>query len=116
MKQGDQVIDERFPRWWDKWVNPTTVLALIGGIVWGVQLNLMVVKLAENQAANSVIVDEMVRTMQEIQLNQAKHTIILDNLVKQVRGIEIDQRAHLKEAEEWKRRIMANELNHRTSP
>jgi len=41
-------FDRRRPHWFDKWINPTTVFALIGGIIWGVQLNMAVLNHSED--------------------------------------------------------------------
>lgn len=104
------IRDERLPRWWDRWVNPTTVLTLIGGVVWGVQLNMMVVELAEESAANNAIQERLRQEISDFRVNQEKHTLILDNLVRDVSGIRYDIDAHNKEAEAWKQRILRNEL------
>lgn len=39
--------------WWEKWISPTSVLALLGGIVWGVQLNVAV--LAHTAEINNIV-------------------------------------------------------------
>lgn len=104
------IYDERSPRWWDKWVNPTTVLTLIGGVVWGVQLNMMVVRLAEDSAAQNAVTNAMRAEITEFRINQEKHTLILDNLVRDVSGIRYDVDQHNEEAEAWKQRILRNEF------
>lgn len=111
MQSNGTVYDERRPRWWDKWINPTTVLSLIGGIVWGVQLNMYVVSLAEDQAKLEGRQYELTQQLQVTELNQARQTIILDNLIKKLDGVEVDLESLEKEVKEWEQKILRNSLH-----
>lgn len=85
---ADRVVERRLPHWWDKWVNPTTVLTLIGGIVWGVQLNMMVVTLAAENAAGKTRDGIHDQLLQDLEINMAKHTLLIDGLIEKQKDIK----------------------------
>ncbi len=109
MLQNGQVYDQRSPKWWDRWVNPTTALALIGGIVWGVQLNMLTVSTAEKTAGLEALHAQIQLELRDMRINQEKQTIILDSLLRQVTTMDTDMESHIREAESWKQRIIQNE-------
>jgi septal ring factor EnvC (AmiA/AmiB activator) len=104
------------PKWWDKWVNPTTMMVLFGAIVWGIQLNFAVLQntkeLGQVQATQQkvvVIQQEMQRQsirlatlLETMERNQERNTKLLEETNKHVLERE-------KEAEGWKKRIEGNE-------
>lgn len=73
---------------WNKWVSPTTVVALMGGIVWGVQLNFAVVShtAAIGELKGRQIENEAIDHEQNEQL--ARIAIILEQLEKRINRLE----------------------------
>lgn len=72
----------------NKWVTPTSVLALLGGVVWGVQLNYAVVSHTEalGQLKGRMQNNEQLDYEQNEQL--ARIAIILEQLEKRISIIE----------------------------
>ena len=93
----------------DKWVNPTTVVILFGAVVWGIQLNVVVLdhteKLAKNTTKNE-LQDSELRAHSEALI---RLSTILDSLERRVEKNTVHSRSHETESEEWKRIIMQNE-------
>lgn len=100
---------EAIPRFLDKWITPTTLLAILGGIVWGVQLNAAVLSLTDAVGRYSNELDRA----QEINATQtvalARTAEILAQVQKRLDKAETHVIEHEKDAEIWKRKIMSNE-------
>ena len=110
--------ERRLPHWWDKWVNPTTVLALIGGIVWGIQLNMAVVDHTGKIGAINGRLDAHQLLLQEQATTMAKTAVILQNIQDKLVNVAEDVSEHKADSGEWKQRIKVNEtkietLSHR---
>lgn len=100
---------ENFNSWMDKWIRPSTLMAAIGAIVWGVQLNVATINQQSEIAENNSAIKQLIEHQAQIDINQAETAILLNQVaiqLKEDRQILLD---HLKEAEEWKRRIILNE-------
>lgn len=72
----------------DKWTGPSAMLILLGGIVWGVQLNFAVLGLTEQLAEQTQRLQD---TNEEIEGNavlMARTAAVLDSLVRQVDALE----------------------------
>ena len=99
-------MDKPFTGFLSSWATPTGVALLLGGIVWGVQLNVAtmnlnagVVTLTERVAAvekeSEIIGDNLLRT-----------TIVLEAMeIRMIKALEHVEN-HNKESEDWKRRIV----------
>jgi hypothetical protein len=101
----DRKTDERNPKWFDKWVNPTTVLAILGGIVWGVQLNSNIELLDGRTLRTKATSIANREAIGRADMTDAKTVYVLDNLVTRVTATE----AELK-------RIVRNEYGHSGPP
>ena len=99
----------------ERWTAPSVVISLllivIGGIVWGVQINSVLVKLVEQQAASHERVENTESFIMQDRVNMAKMTFVLERLVVEVKDLKAAVASHNKEAETWKRRIIINEQN-----
>lgn len=102
------MIDQRPPKWWDKWINPTTMLAVLGGIVWGIQLNFAVITQTSDIAKLEELSDarQVVNTQQNTQLTRI--SVILGQVVDKLDGVEDYDDEHEKESHSWKRKIELN--------
>ena len=96
----------------DKWINPTTVIALLGGIIWGVQMNMYVNTLGERTTKMEQHNKDLDRRADEASLAMAKILFVLDNLVNRIGEIESDERRRIEVDEVWRQRIIRNELDH----
>lgn len=81
-------IDQRYPRWWDKWVNPTTILAVLGGIIWGIQLNIAVITHTSEIAKLEEYYKQQTEVAHAHSIQIAETTVILKSLVDRIERIE----------------------------
>lgn len=99
------MTSEALKLWLTRWLTPEVFLLLLGGIVWGVQLNIGFVKLteavsqlaAENQKQNALMA-ETTLVLKEITLMHAE----LRRDFEEEKERDEDHRSN---AEQWKRRI-----------
>ena len=103
------VPERRAPHWWDKWVNPTTVLALIGGIIWGIQLNSLVLQHTSQISALQTQQNQTIQVDHEQNKQLTRITTILSGLVERIEKDEQRFDKHVDEGEVWKRNIEVNE-------
>jgi len=121
-KHAEQEIDEQItytvqhPKWWDKWVNPTTVMVLFGAIVWGIQLNFAVLQNTKEIGQVAGTQQKIVEIQQTIQQNTIRLSVLIEELQKhQVRNTELLEKTNKyvldreRDAEGWKKRIEGNE-------
>lgn len=101
--------DRRKPHWFDKWVNPTTVIALIGGIIWGVQLNMAVLQHSSDIGVVKQSNKEIEQMVKVHDNNMVRVSTLLDGVAQRIDRKETQFDEHLKDAEEWKRKILINE-------
>jgi hypothetical protein len=101
----DRKTDERNPKWFDKWVNPTTVLAILGGIVWGVQLDSSIETLNDRSLRTKATSIANRDAMHRDDVIDAKTVYVLDNLVNRVTATEVEIQ-----------RILRNEYSHSGPP
>lgn len=82
----------KHPSWWEKWLNPTTAMAIFGAIVWGIQLNFIALQNREDigklEATQTRIVD-LVQAQQEQSIRQ---TVLLEQLERRIRNAEANQK------------------------
>ena len=105
-----RMADQRIPKWFDKWVNPTTVLAILGGIVWGVQLDGNIGTLDSRMHITERIVGEHSVSLRDSDLTDTKTVYVLDNLVTRVDDTEAAMERHLSAVRQWETRILHNEF------
>jgi len=93
----------------DKWITPTTLIAIFGGIVWGIQLNFIVLEHTKEIASiqrESDILDTMSQTNAD---SIIRLTAIIDELERRIQSNSKHREQHEKEADDWKRTIIQNE-------
>jgi hypothetical protein len=106
---GYEGEERRLPHWWDKWVNPTTVLAMIGGVVWGIQLNMAVIDHTQKigKIANTLAQQQ---TLLQTQSNSlARVTVILDTMERRITGTEAAIKTDAVEVGQIKGMIISNQ-------
>lgn len=100
--------ERRWPHWWDKWVNPTTVLSLIGGIVWGIQLNMAVVDHSAQIGAINGRLDAHQQLLSEQAQALARSSVILEGIEIRMREYNESMNTHFRSANEIHRQVVAN--------
>ena len=88
------------------WLTPSGLMILLGGIVWGVQLNINAMMQAKRLARLEARQDEYEQTMALISKDLVRVGLILDNLEKDIEKAVDHVEEHDKEAESWKQRIV----------
>jgi hypothetical protein len=74
--------------WADIWLTPTALVVLLGGITWGVQLNLAVGHLTEDVAAIETKADSEENRVDEISDQLLRITLILERIEKRMDSFE----------------------------
>ena len=90
----------------EKWISPAGALLLLGGVTWGVQLNVAVLNLAKQAAVEQARAQELSTTIDDVVKNQTKLTLILENLTDEIDEVALHSEGHTKEANGWKHRIV----------
>lgn len=101
-------MDQRVPKWWDKFVSPAGMLMLLGGIVWGIQLNVAVMQHTSELSAIHERAQSSAAMNQEQNMQLTRISLILSTLVDDVDDVQDDNSSHEREAESWKRLIESN--------
>jgi hypothetical protein len=97
----------------EKWATPSMLMIVVGGIIWGVQLNLLAVqqaRISENQKDQII---EIRKAQHQVVISQAENAIIVNEMAKQIQENTRNILDHNKEAEKWKRKILLNEQQNR---
>jgi len=104
------------PKWWDKWINPTTVMVLFGAIVWGIQLNFAVLQNTKDIGQVAGTQQKIVEIQQTIQQNTIRLSVLIEEMQKhQERNTQLLERTNKyvidreREAAGWNKRIEGNE-------
>ena len=94
------------PKWLDNFLSPAGILLLIGGITWGIQLNVTSARLLTITAENSTKINDMKDVIDKLAETQLTQTFIVEDMQedhKEIKRMVID---HDKEAEKWKHKII----------
>jgi len=94
------------PDWLERWISPAGVLLLMGGIVWGVQLNVAVMQLTEAVSADKANMQTLSAQIQSISTTQARTAVILQHLEKTIEATDKHVAEHERESSTWKQRII----------
>lgn len=81
-------MSPRTAPWYEKWINPSSVLALLGGVVWGVQLNFAVLANSENIGHLRASTQKVQTTDQRQNEQLARISVILENIERRVGRLE----------------------------
>lgn len=80
----DVTYSVHHPKWWEKWLNPTTAMALFGAVVWGIQLNFAVLQNTKDIGSLQTSQSEVVKLLNAQQQLITKQTVLLDQLERRV--------------------------------
>lgn len=94
------------------WLTPTGFLLLFGAVTWGIQLNVGIMKLTEAVAEGKAKDEQLVSELNSISHNNLKLAIIVEGLKEDVDENTERLEEHEKGSEEWKRKILKNELRY----
>lgn len=89
-------------------MNPTTVLALIGGIVWGIQLNMAVVDHTGRIGAINGRLDAHQLLLQEQSTNMARTSVILSNIEERISDVQNDVHNIIEKTNRTSQRVTEN--------
>lgn len=93
----------------ESWVSPSGVLLLIGGVVWGVQLNVATMNLTAEMVTQQSRLEKLEDEAEDTQENLLRTTLILEGMeIRMINALEHVEN-HNKESEDWKRRIVVLE-------
>ena len=79
---------DSFKAFVDKWATPTMFTVLLGGIIWGVQLNFAVLKLTEQMASQNASIIDLKTEYRTTAILNARTSAILDGLTQQIKALE----------------------------
>jgi hypothetical protein len=74
----------------NKWVNPTSILAILAGIVWGVQLDSRINVLDDRTVRTKIRSVTNQQLIHNADVTDAKTVYVLDNLVSRVSDSELE--------------------------
>jgi len=100
---------EKITSLFDKWITPTTLITIFGGIVWGIQLNFVVLEHTKQIAAiekESYSIEAMTHTNAQ---SIIRITTMLDSIERRVNQNTQHAESHEQSAEKWKRNIIQNQ-------
>lgn len=85
------------PKWWETWVNPTTIMVLFGAIVWGVQLNFSVLQNTKEIGYLGSSQQKILQIQQDMVVQNTKTAVILERITQTqdrmaADGAKLDQR------------------------
>lgn len=90
----------------DKWIAPTGIMVLVGGIVWGIQLNVAVLNLTKDSAEQQQQLTEVTAMLSSIAKTQATSSYIMDRMEHDLEETKDQAEHHDREANNWKHRII----------
>jgi hypothetical protein len=93
----------------EKWITPVTLSCIVGGIIWGVQINIGVINLTKSVAAQQIEYAEIKRVHHQYELSIARTAIIQEEMLRQLDAAQKAIALHEKESAKWKQRIIRND-------
>lgn len=90
----ERVYTKHYVRWWERWFNPTTVMAIIGAMVWGIQLNFAVMQNTKDLGKASQLQQNMVEVVQKISQQQIRITVIQEQSLDRLGRLELNYQEH----------------------
>lgn len=93
----------------EKWITPVTLSCIVGGIIWGVQINIGVLNLTKAVTAQQIDFHELQIEHRQYELSIAKTAIIQESMLKQLSALQKAVAEHEREANRWKQRIIRND-------
>ena len=95
-------------RWLQEWTKPAGLMILLGGIVWGVQLNYGLITALATNDKQDLIQQEILSKQVTVSNNVQQSTILLNLLMVEMKALRDKVDSHQMEAEMWKERIRQN--------
>ncbi len=96
----------RMERMTERWMGPTGVAIIAGGIIWGIQLNYATMNLTSQVARITKDVEIHDSQLDEVSANLLRTTIVLQNMEEEMSEAVGIVKEHNDASEEWKRRII----------
>ena len=93
----------------DKWITPVTLSCIVGGIIWGVQINIGVLNLTKAVAAQQIEYNSIRHEHRKYELSIARTAIIQEEMLKQLDIAKAAIATHERESAKWKQRIIRND-------
>jgi len=75
-------------KWMDVWLTPTSLLVLLGGVTWGVQLNLAVGHLTEEVAEIQTVADATDNEVENLSDQILRTSLILERIESRLDKVE----------------------------
>jgi len=91
------------------WLSPAGALLLLGGIVWGVQLNVATMNLSSQMSELNAKQGNISDRLLEVSDNSLRTTLLMKQLTERMAEMDADVDVHFDEAEDWKLKIIAIE-------
>jgi hypothetical protein len=95
------------------WATPAGLLLLLGGITWGVQLNVSIMNLTNKVSNLAGKTDKMSTELMESTRNNLRVSMLLTQLEKDAEKALRHAEEHEKDSAEWRQRIVALEVRNR---
>lgn len=76
------------PRWWETWLNPTSVMVLFGAIVWGVQLNFSVLQNTKDISTVATVQSKILQIQQEMSTQNTRIWLLVEKMDEDLDQIE----------------------------
>ena len=93
----------------EKWITPVTLSCIVGGVIWGVQINIGVINLTKAVTAQQVDFNELKLEHRKYELSIARTSIIQEGMLKQLSSLQKAVAEHERESAKWKQRIIRND-------
>jgi hypothetical protein len=93
----------------ENWVSPSGVLLVIGGVIWGVQLNVATMNLTAEITTQQDRISRLEQDAEHTHENLLRTTLVLEAMeIRMIEALEHVEN-HNTESEDWKRRIVVLE-------
>jgi hypothetical protein len=89
----ERVYTRHYVRWWERWFNPTTAMAIFGAIVWGIQLNFAVIQNTKDLGKAEALNREMTAIIQTVSQQQVRLSVVQGQAIERLRRLE--DRVHI---------------------
>ena len=92
------------------WLGPVGFSAIVAFIIWLVQHNIALMNLGKLVGKHDSAIDKMIEEHNGVLMTIQTMQVAQDHILEKAKAAEDHITEHNAEAEEWKRRIVANEI------
>ena len=89
-----------------KWLAPAGIMVFIGGIVWGIQLNISVMQLTQAHGEQRGQLKEIAAMLSSISKTQETTAYIISRIEADFKALDEEVERQRISAEEWNRKII----------